>query len=83
VITGAVAPAEPIVRPDRAFLCLQRFGATLLHHDHPRLTHPPLNRQTDELPSAAVARLLKALRVGSSHFPKLMSTDRVRSRASA
>jgi RNA polymerase sigma-70 factor (ECF subfamily) len=58
------APAEPIVRPllDRAFLRLQRLCATLLHHDYPRLTRPPLNLQTDELLSAVVERLLKALR---------------------
>ena len=58
------APAEPVVRPllDRAFLRLQRLCATLLHHDYPRLTHPPLNLQTDELLSVVVERLLKALR---------------------
>jgi RNA polymerase sigma-70 factor (ECF subfamily) len=58
------APAEPVVRPllDRAFVRLQRLCATLLHHDYPRLTHPPLNLQTDELLSAVVERLLKALR---------------------
>jgi hypothetical protein len=62
-LTGE-APAEPVVRPllDRAFLRLQRLCATLLHHDYPRLTHPPLNLQTDELLSAVVERLLKALR---------------------
>src|SRR5262252_8743173 len=62
-LTGE-APAEPVVRPllDRAFLRLQRFCATLLYHDYPRLTHPPLNLQTDELLSAVVERLLKALR---------------------
>src|SRR5262245_17054219 len=56
--------ADPIVRPllDRAFLRLQRFCATLLHHDYRRLTQPPLNLQTDELLSAVVERLLKALR---------------------
>ena len=55
---------SPVVRPllDRAFLRLQRYCATLLHHDYPRLTHPPLNLQTDELLSAVVERLLKALR---------------------
>src|SRR5215831_17408990 len=60
----AEAPAAPVVRPllDRAFLRLQRLCATLLHHDYPRLTHPPLNLQTDELLSAVVERLLKALR---------------------
>jgi RNA polymerase sigma-70 factor (ECF subfamily) len=62
-LTGE-APAEPVVRPllDRAFLRLQRFCATLLYHDYPRLTRPPLNLQTDELLSAVVERLLKALR---------------------
>jgi RNA polymerase sigma-70 factor (ECF subfamily) len=62
-LAGA-APAEPVVRPllDRAFLRLQRLCATLLYHDYPRLTHPPLNLQTDELLSAVVERLLKALR---------------------
>ena len=62
-LTGE-APAEPVVRPllDRAFLRLQRLCSTLLYHDYPRLTHPPLNLQTDELLSAVVERLLKALR---------------------
>jgi RNA polymerase sigma factor (sigma-70 family) len=62
-LTGE-APAEPVVRVllDRAFLRLQRFCATLLHRDYPRLTHPPLNLQTDELLSAVAERLLKALR---------------------
>ena len=62
-LTGE-APAQPVVRPllDRAFLRLQRLCATLLYHDYPRLTHPPLNLQTDELLSAVVERLLKALR---------------------
>jgi hypothetical protein len=41
-LTGE-APAEPVVRLllDRASLRLQRFYATLLHHDYPRLTRPP------------------------------------------
>src|SRR5262245_40129511 len=58
------APVEAVVRPllDRAVFRLQRFCATLLHHDYPRLTHPPLNLQTDELLSAVAERLLKALR---------------------
>ena len=62
-LTGE-APAEPVVRLllDRAFLRLQRLCATLLYHDYPRLTHPPLNLQTDELLSAVAERLLKALR---------------------
>jgi RNA polymerase sigma-70 factor (ECF subfamily) len=62
-LTGE-APAEPIVRVllDRAVLRLQRLCAMLLHHDYPRLTHPPLNLQTDELLGAVVERLIKALR---------------------
>src|SRR5262249_58917555 len=58
------APAEPVARPRLAgpFLRLQRFCATLLHHASRRLTPPPLNLQTDELLSAVVERLLKALR---------------------
>ena len=62
-LTGE-APSEPVIRMllDRAVLRLQRLCAILLHHDYPRLTHPPLNLQTDELLSAVVERLLKALR---------------------
>jgi RNA polymerase sigma-70 factor (ECF subfamily) len=62
-LTGE-APADPVVQPllGRAVLRLQRLCATLLYHDYPRLTHPPLNLQTDELLSAVVERLLKALR---------------------
>jgi RNA polymerase sigma factor (sigma-70 family) len=58
------APTEPVVRVllGRAVPRLQRFCATLLHHDFPRLTHPPLNLQTDELLGAVVERLIKALR---------------------
>jgi RNA polymerase sigma-70 factor (ECF subfamily) len=52
-LTGESA-AEPVVRPllDRAFVRLQRLCGTLLYHDYPRLTHPPLNLQPDELLSA-------------------------------
>ncbi len=58
------AAAEPVIRIllDRAVFRLQRLCATLLHHDYPRLTRPPVNLQTDELLSAVVERLLKALR---------------------
>ena len=62
-LTGE-APAEPAVRIllGRAVPRLQRFCATLLHQDYPRLTRPPLNLQTDELLGSVVERLLKALR---------------------
>ena len=48
-LTGE-APAEPVIRSllDRAVLRLQRLCATLLHHDYPRLTRPPLNLETDD-----------------------------------
>ena len=57
-------PAEPIVRAllDRAVRRLHVLCATLLYKSYPRLTHPPLNLQADELLGAVVERLLKALR---------------------
>ena len=57
-------PAEPVVRAllDRAVRRLHQLCATLLHRDYPRLTLPPLNLQSDEMLSAVVERLLKALR---------------------
>ena len=58
------APAEPVVRAllDRAVRRLHQLCATLLHRSYPRLTRPPLNRQADEMLSAVVERLLKAMR---------------------
>jgi RNA polymerase sigma factor (sigma-70 family) len=58
------APAEPVIRDllDRAVCRLHLLCNTLLHRHYPRLTRPPLNLQTDELVSAVVERLLKALR---------------------
>jgi RNA polymerase sigma-70 factor (ECF subfamily) len=58
------APAEPVVRDllDRAVRRLHLLCATLLHRSYPRLTRPPLNLQADEMLSAVVERLLKALR---------------------
>lgn len=55
---------EPVVQAllSRAIPRLQRFCATLLHHDYPRLAHPPLNLEADELLDAVVGRLIKALR---------------------
>src|SRR5262249_13444167 len=47
---------------DRAVSRLQLLCATLLHRSYPRLTRPPINLQTDEMLSAVVERLLKALR---------------------
>jgi RNA polymerase sigma factor (sigma-70 family) len=61
---GGEAPAEPIIRSllDQAVCRLHQLCASLLHRQFPRLTRPPLNLQTDELLSAVVERLLKALR---------------------
>jgi RNA polymerase sigma factor (sigma-70 family) len=58
------APAEPIIRAllDRSVRRLHHICAALLHRSYPRLTRPPLNLQADELLSAVVERLLKALR---------------------
>ena len=55
---------EPVVRDllGRAATRLQFLCATLLHRRYPRLARPPLNLQTDELLSALVERLLKAMR---------------------
>jgi RNA polymerase sigma-70 factor (ECF subfamily) len=58
------SPAEPVIRAllDRAVRRLGRLCAMLLHRSYPRLTQPPLNLQVDEMLSAVVERLLKALR---------------------
>jgi RNA polymerase sigma-70 factor (ECF subfamily) len=57
-------PAEPIVRAllDRAVRRLHVLCANLLYRSYRRLTLPPLNVQPDELLSAVVERLLKAMR---------------------
>jgi RNA polymerase sigma-70 factor (ECF subfamily) len=57
-------PAEPVVRAllDRAVRRLHQLCASLLYKSYPRLTRPPLNLQADEMLSAVVERLLKALR---------------------
>jgi RNA polymerase sigma-70 factor (ECF subfamily) len=58
------APAEPIIRAllDRSVRRLHHLCAALLYRSYSRLTRPPLNLQADELLSAVVERLLKALR---------------------
>jgi RNA polymerase sigma factor (sigma-70 family) len=57
-------PVEPVIRAllDRAIHRLHQFCANVLHRGYPRLTRPPLNLQVDEMLSAVVERLLKALR---------------------
>jgi RNA polymerase sigma-70 factor (ECF subfamily) len=58
------APAETVIRAllGRAVHRLHKLCATLLYRSYPRLTYPPLNLQVDEMLSAVVERLLKALR---------------------
>jgi RNA polymerase sigma factor (sigma-70 family) len=56
--------AEPIVRAllERAIRRLQMLCGAMLHRRYPRLTRPPMNVQSEELLSAVVERLLKAMR---------------------
>src|SRR5580692_8870059 len=56
--------AEPVIRAllARSVRRLHRLCGSLLYKGYPRLTHPPLNLQADELLGAVVERLLKALR---------------------
>jgi RNA polymerase sigma factor (sigma-70 family) len=58
------SPAEPIVRALLASAVdrLHLLCTTLLFRSYPRLTEPPLNLQADEMLSAVVERLLKAMR---------------------
>jgi RNA polymerase sigma-70 factor (ECF subfamily) len=57
-------PADAVVRSllDGAVRRLHQLCAAILHRGYPRLTRPPLNVQSDEMLSAVVERLLKALR---------------------
>ncbi len=55
---------EPIIQAllGRSIQRLQFLCGTLLHRSYPRLDPAPLNLQTEEVLSAVVERLLKALR---------------------
>ena len=57
------APADAIVRAllDRSVRRLQVLCANLLYRGYPRLMQAPVNLQPDELLSAVIERLLKAL----------------------
>lgn len=57
-------PVEPVIEVllSRSVTRLRIACATLLFRSYPRLTHPPLNLEPDELLSAVVERLLRALR---------------------
>jgi RNA polymerase sigma factor (sigma-70 family) len=56
--------AEPIIRDllAQSVERLQQLCATMLFRSYPRLTRPPLNLQLDEMLSAVVERMLKAMR---------------------
>jgi len=58
------SPTEPVIRAllDRAVRRLHQLCATLLYRSYPRLARPPLNLDADEMLSAVVERLIKALR---------------------
>jgi RNA polymerase sigma factor (sigma-70 family) len=58
------APPAPVVRAllDRSAERLHTLCSTLLLRSYPRLTRPPVNLRSDELLSAVVERLLKAMR---------------------
>jgi RNA polymerase sigma factor (sigma-70 family) len=58
------SPAEPIVRAllDRSARRLHVLCSTWLFQRYPRLTRHPVNLEADEMLSALVERLLKALR---------------------
>ena len=58
------ASAEPIIRAllARSVSRLHIVCSSILFRNYPRLTRPPLNLQTDEMLSAVVERLIKALR---------------------
>ena len=57
-------PAEPIVRSllGRSVHRLEILCRKLLHESYPRLTKAPVNLEAEELLSAVVERLIKALR---------------------
>ena len=58
------AKAETLIRDllDRAVRRLHALCANLLYRSYPRLMRPPLNLRPDEMLSAVVERLLKAMR---------------------
>ena len=66
------SPAEPVVRAllDRAVRRLHQLCATLLYRSYPRLARPPLNLQAEEMLSAVVERLMKALRAARPANPR-------------
>jgi RNA polymerase sigma factor (sigma-70 family) len=66
---GGNSPAEPIVRAllDKSARRLHVLCSTWLFESYPRLARPPLNLAADDILSALVERLLKALRAVRPH----------------
>lgn len=69
---GGDASSEPVVRAllERSAARLHVLCATMLIRRYPRLTRPPLNLQSDEMLSAVVERLLKAMREVHPETPR-------------
>ena len=66
---GTDSSAEPIVRDLLAGAAnrLHQLCATMLYRSYPRLTRPPLNLQPEEMLSAVIERMLKAMREVRPH----------------
>jgi RNA polymerase sigma factor (sigma-70 family) len=64
--------AEPIIRDllGRSVNRLHLLCASMLYRSYPRLTQPPLNLVPDEMLSAVVERMLKAMRKVRPHGPR-------------
>lgn len=69
---GGETPSEPVVRAllERSAARLHVLCATMLFRRYPRLTRPPLNLQSEEMLSAVVERLLKAMREVHPETPR-------------
>jgi RNA polymerase sigma-70 factor (ECF subfamily) len=63
-LAGGDAPADPVIRGllSSAVNRLHVLCASMLYRSYPRLTRPPLNLQAEEMLSAVVERMLKAMR---------------------
>ncbi|MBK7406262.1 MAG: sigma-70 family RNA polymerase sigma factor [Phycisphaerales bacterium] len=66
------APPDPIVRAllERSVDRLHLLCATMLARKYPRLMRPPLNLQSEEMLSAVVERLIKAMREVRPQTPR-------------
>lgn len=62
-IASSETSAQPIIRAllSRSVNRLHILCTTLLHRNYPRLTRPPLNLQSEEMLSAVIERMMKAL----------------------